>query len=124
MGVYNQAVITNAGQQLLTDAIAQNKAVTFSKFQTSSYQYASGTDLAALVSLNDVKQTVTPSSVGKTGNDTVYATSVVSNETVSTSYSVYTVGLFAKMDNTEVLFAVSTAKSPDTIPANAGTEST
>ena len=124
MGVYNQAVITNAGQQLLTDAIAQNKAVTFSKFQTSSYQYASGTDLAALVSLNDVKQTVTPSSVGKTGNDTVYATSVVSNETVSTSYSVYTVGLFAKMDNTEVLFAVSTAISPDTIPAYAGTEST
>ena len=65
MGSYNSVVITTLGQQMLTDVIGTHGSITFSKFQTSSHVYPAGTDLTARTSLQDVKQTVTPSVASK-----------------------------------------------------------
>lgn len=121
MGSYNTAVLTTAGQALLASAIAGGDSVTFSKFQTSSYQYASTTDLAALTYLNDVEQEVAPSGGGVTGDTTIYSSATVTSENVALEYENYTVGLFASDGENEVLFAVSTAITPDVIPADDGT---
>ena len=66
MGSYNTAVITTVGQALLTSVLGAQGTMTFTKLQTSSYAYASGTDLSALTSLNNVKQEVNVGSAGKT----------------------------------------------------------
>ena len=120
MGSYNTAVITTAGQALLTSILANQGTLTFSKFQTSSYQYASGTDLSALTSLNDVEQTVTPSGAGIIDSTTLYATSTVSNSGLAAEYTAYTLGLFISDGVDEVLFAVATAIVPDVIPEDIG----
>jgi len=120
MGQYNQAVLTTAGQALLTSILGNAGTLTFSKFQTSSYQYASGTDLSALTSLQSVEQNVVPSAGGIKDATTFYSSSTVPNTGVTVEYTNYTVGLFATDGDDEVLFAVSTAIVPDIIPVDDG----
>ena len=60
MGQYRSAVITDAGQALLADAISGSGTVTFSAVKTSSYAYPQGTNIAGLTDLQDIVQTVTP----------------------------------------------------------------
>lgn len=120
MGQYNTAVLTTAGQALLTSILGAQGTLTFSKFQTSSYQYASGTDLSSLTSLQSVEQEVTPSAGGIKDATTFYSSSTVDNTGVTVEYVNYTVGLFATDGDDEVLFAVSTAITPDVIPVDDG----
>lgn len=119
MGSYNTAVITTVGQALLTSVLGAQGTMTFTKLQTSSYAYASGTDLSALTSLNNVEQevNVTADVIDSTH---IYANALISNTGVSTEYSVNTLGIFASDGNSEVLFAVSTAETPDVIPVDSG----
>jgi hypothetical protein len=120
MGQYNTAVLTTAGQSLLTSILGTEGTLTFSKFQTSSYQYASGTDLSALTSLQSVEQEVSPSAGGVKDATTLYSSSTINNEGVTVEYDCNTVGLFATDGEDEVLFAVSTAIIPDVIPVDDG----
>lgn len=120
MGSYNNMVITTVGQALLTSVLGSQGTLTFSKFQTSSYQYSGGTDLSALTSLNSVQQEVTPSSAGVIDANNLYVSSSVDNENLVTGYTAYTLGIFATDGNSEVLFGVSTAVTPDVIPADTG----
>ena len=120
MGQYNTAVLTTAGQSLLASVLGTEGTLTFSKFQTSSYQYASGTDLSALTSLQNVEQEILPSAGGIKDATTLYSSSTISNEGVTVEYDCNTVGLFATDGEDEVLFAVSTAIIPDVIPVDDG----
>lgn len=120
MGSYNNMVITTVGQALLTSVLGTQGTLTFSKFQTSSYQYSGGTDLSALTSLNSVQQEVTPSFAGVIDATNLYVSSSVDNENLATGYTAYTLGIFATDGNSEVLFGVSTAVTPDVIPADTG----
>ena len=120
MGSYNSVVITTLGQQMLTDVIGTHGSITFSKFQTSSHVYPAGTDLTALTSLQDVKQTVTPSGAGVFDAVTIYVSAAISNEGLGTGYTANTLGIFASDGNTEVLFGVATGITPDVIPADSG----
>ena len=120
MGQYNTAVLTTAGQSLLASVLGTEGTLTFSKFQTSSYQYASGTDLSALTSLQNVEQEILPSAGGIKDATTLYSSSTISNEGVTAEYDCNTVGLFATDGEDEVLFAVSTAIIPDVIPVDDG----
>jgi len=120
MGSYNNMVITSVGQALLTSVLGTQGTLTFSKFQTSSYQYSGGTDLSALTSLNSVQQEVTPSSAGVIDANNLYVSSSVDNNSLATGYTAYTLGIFASDGNSEVLFGVSTAVTPDVIPADTG----
>src|SRR5699024_9911370 len=62
MGTYNSAILTNAGQSLIANAISGGGVVQFTSVQTSSYAYPSETDIPALTELLDVRQTAEPSS--------------------------------------------------------------
>lgn len=120
MGSYNTAVVTTAGQALLTSVLGSQGTLTFSKFQTSSYQYASGTDLSALTSLNDVEQEVSPNDAGVIDSTSLFAQATVSNTGLAAEYTAYTLGMFASDGVNEVLFAVATAITPDVIPEDTG----
>lgn len=120
MGSYNTAVITTVGQALLTSVIGAQGTMTFTKLQTSSYAYASGTDLSALTSLNNVEQEANIGTATIVDSTHIAADATISNSGISTEYNANTLGIFASDGVNEVLFAVSTAVTPDVIPADQG----
>ena len=48
MGVYSAAVVTNGGQNLIAQALASEKPLTFTSAKTSSCLYPEGTDILEL----------------------------------------------------------------------------
>lgn len=120
MGSYNTAVITTVGQALLTSVLGAQGTMTFTKLQTSSYAYASGTDLSALTSLNNVEQEANVGSATIVDSTHIAADATISNSGISTEYNANTLGIFASDGINEVLFAVSTAVTPDVIPVDQG----
>lgn len=117
MGQYRSAVITDAGQALLADAISGSGTVTFSAVKTSSYAYPQGTNIAGLTDLQDIVQTVTPFSA-QVFNDTMLQVSArFDNSGVASAYLIQTLGAYAQIgDNDPVLFAVVQANTPDQMP--------
>ena len=120
MGSYNTAVITTVGQALLTSVLGAQGTMTFTKLQTSSYAYASGKDLSALTSLNNVEQEANVGSATIVDSTHIAADATISNSGISTEYNANTLGIFASDGVNEVLFAVSTAVTPDVIPVDSG----
>ena len=53
--------MTDAGQSLITQAIAGTGQIEFTSVKTSSYSYPSGTNIAGLTDLQDIVQSVEPS---------------------------------------------------------------
>ena len=119
MGSYQNAVITANGEIYLAKAIAGEINLTFSHMAISDYAYPAGTDLSALTSLTSVKMTVLPASVWVSGT-TVGVRGLFSNTSVSTAYNIETVGVYATDGQTEILFSVSSATTPDEMPAYNG----
>lgn len=119
MGSYQNAVITANGEIYLAKAIAGEINLTFSHMAISDYAYPAGTDLSALTSLQSVKMTVLPASVWVSGT-TVGVRGLFSNTGVSTAYNIETVGVYATDGQTEILFSVSSATTPDEMPAYNG----
>ena len=117
MGVYRSAIITNSGESLISQALTGGSFL-FSSAKASSYAYPQGTNIKNLTDLQDVQQTVIPSSV-EVFNDTVVQVSArFSNEDVASKYFIQTIGLFAKLDSgEETLIAVVQATTPDEMPA-------
>ena len=117
MGIYNATVITTAGQNLIADAIAGGEAVNFSSVKTSTHVYPAGTSLQNLTALDDVKQSVSPTSVEVYNNNVVQISARVPNTGISTAYLINTIGLFGQVTGgTETLIAVLTASTPDEVP--------
>ena len=48
MGVYRAAIVTENGQNLIAQALANEKPLIFTSAKTSSYSYPVGTDVPAL----------------------------------------------------------------------------
>lgn len=117
MGQYAGAVVTTAGLNLITSAIAAQETVTFTAVEASSEALAPGTNLESLVSLNDVEQTVTPSNVGVYNGNIVQLIANFENSTVAADYSMETLGVWAQQGaQTPILFAVIQAVTPDVMP--------
>lgn len=117
MGAYNKTIITNSGYQAIAEAIASGQALAFTTAKTSSYQIPSGTNIAALTALQDIQQSI------ELPTPTVYNDTVVqvyarfSNTNVTTEYPINAIGVYASVaGGAEVLFAVSTAITPDIQP--------
>ena len=117
MGAYNKTIITNSGYQAIAEAIASGQALAFTTAKTSSYQIPSGTNIAALTALQDIQQSI------ELPTPTVYNDTVVqvyarfSNTNVTTEYPINAIGVYASVaGGDEVLFAVSTAITPDIQP--------
>lgn len=117
MGKYNGAVITTAGQNLIAQAIAESKTVTFTTAQASSHAYPSSTDFEALTALTDVEKTVDINYAGVYSDTVVQVSARFDNNGVETAYLINTLGFFAQLGtDTPILFAVSTAVTPDQMP--------
>lgn len=117
MGVYNSTVITNAGQNLIAQAMAGSGAITVTSVKTSSHNYPAGTDLTALTSISEVKQSESPSSVNVYNKNVVQISARFSNTNVTTAYLIRTLGVYASVGSgSETLIAVLTAATPDQMP--------
>ena len=117
MGQYNGAVITTAGQAVLAQAIG-GAELTITKVVTSATAIPPGTDLTALTTIADVEQTEQPTSVQVFNDNIVQVSARFSNAGVAAAYLIQTLGVFGQVTGgAETLLAVSTAVTPDQMPA-------
>lgn len=117
MGKYNGAVITTAGQAVLAQAIG-GAELTITKVVTSATAIPPGTDLTALTTIADVEQTEQPTSVQVFNDNIVQISTRFSNAGVAAAYLIQTLGVFGQVTGgAETLLAVSTAVTPDQMPA-------
>lgn len=117
MGVYKAAIVTESGQNLIAQALANEKPLIFTSAKTSSYSYPVGTNVPALTGLQDVVQSVIPSD-SKVLNGNVAQVSVrFDNDGIDQAYLIQTIGLYAKIEGgAETLFSVTQATTPDEMP--------
>ena len=117
MGVYKSAIITAAGINLVAESLTGDKTISFPTAKTSSYAYPAETNFSELTDLQDVMQSVEPSSAQVINGNIVQATVRFSNEKVENDYLIQTIGLYAKInDGDEILFSVLQAITPDQMP--------
>lgn len=125
MGQYNTGVLTTAGQQLITQALAGDGIISFPLAKTSSWAIPAGTNIQALTDLQDIQQTVTPGTAQIFNGTMIQVQALFSNANqgseVTEAYLVQTVGLWAQITGGEpTLFSVYQATTPDQMPAYAG----
>lgn len=117
MGVYKSAIITAAGINLVAESLTGDKTISFPTAKTSSYAYPAETNFSELTDLQDVMQSVEPSSAQVINGNIVQTTVRFSNEKVENDYLIQTIGLYAKIsDGDEILFSVLQAITPDQMP--------
>ena len=120
MAVFKDTTITDNGRTLIADALANNRQITFTRMITSSKSYEDSTDISKLISIDEIKQSVNMSKINQEGTK-VRLNAVFTNSTVNTSYKIQTIGLYAKIGSgNEILYSVTRAKEPDTMPATNG----
>lgn len=117
MATYNQFVVTDAGRALLAKAVANKGTFTVSSIKTSSHTYTQST-IAALTSLDDIRQSFPLASATTVDSTTIKLEFNVTNVGLAASYTLATLGVYATYNNSETLFAVSTANAPDVMNAD------
>lgn len=117
MGVYRAAIVTESGQNLIAQALANEKPLIFTSAKTSSYSYPVGTNVPALTGLQDVVQSVMPFDSKVLGGNVAQVSVRFDNDGVDQTYRIETIGLYAKIEGgTETLFSVTQATTPDEMP--------
>ena len=117
MGVYRAAIVTENGQNLIAQALANEKPLIFTSAKTSSYSYPVGTDVPALTGLQDVVQSVLPFDSKVLGGNVAQVSVRFDNDGVDQTYRIETIGLYAKIEGgAETLFSVIQATTPDEMP--------
>ena len=117
MGVYRAAIVTENGQNLIAQALANEKPFIFTSAKTSSYSYPVGTDVPALTGLQDVVQSVLPFDSKVLGGNVAQVSVRFDNDGVDQTYRIETIGLYAKIEGgAETLFSVTQATTPDEMP--------
>ena len=121
MASFNPTVITDRGLALCAKIAAGSTKMSFTKICTSSTNYPSSTNLAALTALTNIKQTTLVSGVSVINNASVKVEGALSNASLLTGYYIYTIGLYAQdPDFGEILYSVTTAVQADWMPPNNG----
>lgn len=117
MGAYKAAVVTAGGQNLIAQALADNKALEFTSAKTSSHIYPSGTNIAGLTELQDVEQSTVPFASQELHGNIAQVSVRFDNDGVAQQYQINTIGLYAKVEGgEEALFSVIQAVTPDEMP--------
>ncbi len=120
MALFNQVVITKRGRQLIADATASQKHITFTTVKTGAGVYNGNENLQEATDLLDEKNTYPIVALSTVSGDTVKLRSQISNQNVTVGYTLTEYGVYAKLDNgAEILFGISTAQSADFFPAYA-----
>ena len=116
MGLYNGAVITSAGQNLLAQAISGTE-LTWTVMRASSVAIPEGTDLTTLTSLTGIEQTTGITDASVYGSNVVQVSARFSNTGIDTAYLMETIGIYGQVTGgSETLIAVMTAETPDEMP--------
>lgn len=114
MATFNPITITNAGEDILAQAVAGDGTLTFTAVSSSSDKESG--DLKNITELQNVRQTVAPV-IAILEDNTIQLSAVFSNSGLSQGYVVNTLGIYAKIGSeAPVLFAIATATDPDTVP--------
>ena len=117
MGVYRAAIVTESGQNLIAQALANETPLIFTSAKTSSYSYPVGTNVPALTGLQNVVQSVMPFDSKVLGGNVAQVSVRFDNDGVDQTYRIETIGLYAKIEGgTETLFSVTQATTPDEMP--------
>lgn len=122
MAKFDSMVITTAGQQANAQAIGEHK-LEFTRAAASSYDLSSKTtdQIKAITSIEDVKQDLSLGNISTDKQNNVTIPVDVSNVDLGSDYLLYTLALFAKVDNgSEVIYGLVITGQPDLIPAYDG----
>lgn len=113
MAEFNKLTITNKGQALMAKMIAGVNKVEFTKISTSTNIYTES-QILALTSLANVKQSANISKITRTNDVAVKIEAAIDNLKITTGYKINSVGLYAKdPDNGEILYAVASVETSD-----------
>ena len=124
MAVWNGTVTTQLGLNLIAKVVAGKTNLDFTVIRTSDKVYI-GSDLTAVTALDNVKQEIAVSQVSVENNSTVSVKGLITNTNLSNQYSLDTIGLYATdPDLGEILFSITTASTPDIVPAKSNTNTT
>ena len=114
MSLYKSSKITNAGQDLLVQALSGDAKIQFTRIGFGAGEYESDSMITAQTELKDERQTVSVSALTTKGINTVVCTALISNEELTKGYRINEIGLFAKDSSKsnakEVLYAICIAE--------------
>lgn len=126
MAIYNKFKFTSVGNAHLSRVASTTEDLKFKSLVLSEDTVQSN-DILRLTSISNPKQKITISKVSKdddrnnvpTNKSSIILTTVVTNENLTTTYKVNTIGVTAldEQSGQEVLIGVITAKDPDTMPS-------
>lgn len=113
MAEFNKLTITNKGQALMSKIIAGSGNIEFTKVSASSNIYTES-QILALTSLANVKQTVAISKITRINNVSVQIEAAMENSKLTSGYNMNSIGLYAKdPDDGEILYAVASVSTSD-----------
>lgn len=113
MAEFNKLTITNKGQALMSKIIAGSGNIEFTKVSASSNIYTES-QILALTSLANVKQTVAISKITRINNVSVQIEAAMENSKLTSGYNMNSIGLYAKdPDDGEILYAVASVLTSD-----------
>ena len=116
MGKYNGAVITTAGQNVISQSISGTK-LAWLTMKTSSIAIPAGTNIESLTTLSGIEQTSKITDASVYGNNVIQLSARFSNTNIATEYYIQTVGIYGQLTGgNETLIAVMTAVTPDEMP--------
>ena len=118
MANFDNLVLTNIGEDILSKVLSGQGILTFTKAQLGDGEWPSETDPKMLTSLYSPQQDAAFSSYEAMGDGTVKLRFGITNQNLSNGYYTREIGIFAKdpSDDTEKLYAVAQATAPDYIP--------
>ncbi len=121
MAKYNSVVITNAGQQVLFEALSSTYKIRFTAMAFGAGKHFDG-DLAALTQLEDERQRVAITDAAVYSSDSVTVKARLDNTSLATGYRINEIGIYCRdasgdSSPNEVLYAVVTAAVADYMPA-------
>ncbi|WP_125545349.1 hypothetical protein [Levilactobacillus lindianensis] len=120
---FDKTYLTEAGRELATSTQGGLDKIQFTRAVASSHDYSASSieDIKALTDIADVKQEVQYSRIVKKDKTTLTMRVDFPSKDVTTDYSLYTVGFYARLENgDEALYGVLPSSLPDYIPAYDG----
>ena len=116
-------ILTNAGRDILTKALAGAK-LTFSRIGIGDGVWDSGTNPEQMVALKDEKKSLPIQEISVVGDGTTRLRFVLTNSGLTEGFFVREIGIFALDPDTqeEKLYAVAYAENPDFIPSDGVTK--
>lgn len=124
MAIFNSAVLTRKGNELLIDAAAGNK-ITFTRMIVGCGEYTDAErerrELEKMESLKDAKQEFTFSAYKKVSEQCFLLTAVISNRELTKGYKITEIGIYGKIsdDSEDFLCSIAVTNSieeSDTFP--------